>query len=179
MYDGQSDVVTALPLAIRAEQPADAGSVEGVIERAFRNHPHSQQNEHRIVRALRAAEALVCPTVAVQSGAIVGYATFSRVQLNPEHDGWYGLGPVAVDPALQRRSIGSTLIGASLEALKAAGAAGCVVFGEARFYQRFGFETDSRLTFPGAPPGYFLAQSFCGPIPAAVVSYHPAFFISA
>ena len=40
--------------------------------------PHSQQTEHRIVRELRAAGALVLPKVAVLAGAIVGYATFSR-----------------------------------------------------------------------------------------------------
>lgn len=170
--------MTVASLVIRDELPADIDAIENVIERAFADHPHSHQTEHRIVRELRAAGALGLPKVAVLAGAIVGYATFSRVRLNPEHDGWYGLGPVAVGPAFHGLRIGSALINNGLEALKGAGATGCVVLGEPRFYRRFGFTRDLGPTFGGAPPEYFLTYAFKGPVPSATVSYHPAFSIA-
>lgn len=168
--------MTVGSLVIRDERPEDANDVESVLQAAFADHPHSQQTEHLIVRRLREAGELVLPQVALLEGAILGHATFSAVQLSPQHDGWYGLGPVAVAPAFQGRRIGSALIDGGLRALKAIGAAGCVVLGEPQFYRRFGFERGLGVTFDGAPPEYFMAQAFRGSVPSAAVSYHPAFF---
>lgn len=83
--------MTVASLVIRDELPADIDAIENVIEHAFAEHPHSQQTEHRILRELRAAGALILPKVALLAGAVVGYATFSLVRLTPEHSGWYGL----------------------------------------------------------------------------------------
>lgn len=168
--------MTVDSLVIRDERPADADAVESILQAAFADHPHSQQTEHLIVRRLREAGELVLPQVVVLEGTIVGHATFSAVQLSPRHNGWYGLGPVAVAPAFQGHRIGSTLIDSGLKALKAVGAAGCVVLAEPQFYRRFGFERGFGVTFDGAPPEYFMAQAFRGTVPSAAVSYHPAFF---
>jgi putative acetyltransferase len=62
---------------IRDERPDDTDEIASLVERAFANHPHSQQTEHIIVRELRAAGQLILPTVAVLDGKIIGYATFS------------------------------------------------------------------------------------------------------
>ncbi|MFA7305215.1 MAG: N-acetyltransferase [Hyphomicrobium sp.] len=127
------------------------------------------------MRRLRDGGELVLPQVAVLAGVTVGYATFSAVRLSPAHDGWYGLGPVAVAPDFQGLRIGSALIEGGLNALKAMGAAGCVVLGEPRFYRRFGFEQSLGVTFDGAPLEYFLVHAFRGALPSTAVSYHPAF----
>lgn len=165
-------------LSIRDERSGDADAVEALLERAFANHPHSQQTEHLIVCELRAAGQLTLPKVAVLDGKIIGYATFSPVQLNPAHDGWYGLGPVAVEPAHQGMGFGSTLLETALEHLQRGAAHGCVVLGEPRFYGRFGFVHEPSLTLEDVPPEYFLAQAFIGSIPVASVSYHAAFSVS-
>jgi putative acetyltransferase len=163
---------------IRDERPDDTDEIASLVERAFANHPHSQQTEHIIVRELRAAGQLIFPKVAVLDGKIIGYATFSPVRLKPAHEGWYGLGPVAVDPAHQDVGFGSMLITSALERLKGGGARGCVVLGEPRFYGRFGFVHEPNLILEGVPPEYFLGQAFIGAVPAARVSYHAAFSAS-
>jgi putative acetyltransferase len=163
---------------IRDECPDDTDEIASLVERAFANHPHSQQTEHIIVRELRAAGQLILPTVAVLDGKIIGYATFSPVRLKPGHEGWYGLGPVAVDPEHQGVGFGSMLIESGLERLKGGGARGCVVLGEPRFYGRVGFMHEPSLTLEDVPPEYFLAQAFIGSVPVASVSYHAAFSAS-
>jgi putative acetyltransferase len=167
--------VTVASLIIRGERPTDVDAVDMVLREAFADHPHSQQTEHLIARRLRQAGELVLPQVAALAGVTVGYATFSAVRLSPAHDGWYGLGPVAVAPEFHGLRIGSALIDGGLQALKSIGAVGCVVLGEPRFYRRFGFEQSLGVTFDGAPPEYFLAHAFRGAVPSAAVSYHPAF----
>jgi putative acetyltransferase len=164
---------------IRDERPDDIDAIRSVVERAFAHHPHSQQTEHIIVRELRIAGQLILPKVGMLDGKIIGYATFSPVRLSPDHDGWYGLGPVAVDPVHQGVGFGSMLIESALEQLKRGGACGCVVLGEPRYYSRFGFVPEPNLTLEGVPPEYFLAQTFIGSVPAARVSYHAAFSASA
>jgi putative acetyltransferase len=161
---------------VREEAPADVAEIEGVLRCAFADHPHGDQTEHDIVARLRAAVELVLPLVALIDERVAGYATFSQVRLRPENSGWYGLGPIAVEPRLQRNGVGTALIEAGLVALKQTGAAGCVVLGEPAYYRRFGFAQTPGLTFDGAPAEYFMAQAFRGTVPSASVFYHPAFF---
>ena len=111
-------------MAIRAEQPADCGSIGAITRAAFRDHPFSQQTEHRIVRALRAADALSLSLVATIDEAVVGHAAFSPITVDGRDEGWFGLGPVSVWPNRQRRGIGSALIRDGLARLCAQGAQG-------------------------------------------------------
>ncbi|AUB85238.1 GNAT family N-acetyltransferase [Candidatus Thiodictyon syntrophicum] len=97
-------------MAIRAERPADLGSIEAVTRAAFRDHPFSQQTGHLIVRTLHAAGALTLSLEATIEGAVVGRVAFSPVTVDGRDDGWYRLGPASVWPAQQRRGIGSALI---------------------------------------------------------------------
>jgi predicted N-acetyltransferase YhbS len=54
-------------------------------------------------------------------------------------------------------------------------AAGCVVLGDPRYYQRFGFEADPALTYGGKPSPYFQRLVLNGPPASGDVSYHAAF----
>jgi putative acetyltransferase len=168
---------TASPV-IRGEHPDDVHDIERVLRRAFENHPHSQQTEHLIVARLRRAGMLTLPHVAVVDGNVAGFSTFSQVSLSSGQDGWYGLGPVAVEPELQGRGIGRALIEQGLDQLQKLGAIGCVVLGEPAFYQRFEFIRSSGMTLEGVPPEYFLMRPFIAAAPVAEVSYNPAFFLT-
>lgn len=161
-------------MQISTETPADIDAIFALTQHAFRDHPHSQQTEGYIINALRAAGALTLSLVAREDGRPVGHIAFSPVTISGGAADWYGLGPVAVLPAMQGRGIGAALIDAGVAELKALGAAGCVVMGDPAYYQRFGFEATPALTYPGVPPEYFMAQVFTRPAQGQV-DYHPAF----
>lgn len=89
--------------------------------------------------------------------------------------GWYGLGPVSVLPVFQGQGIGSQLIREVLSRLREMGAGGCVVLGDPRYYERFGFKAVPGLVLPGVPPEYFMALAFGAEVPQGCVAYHAAF----
>lgn len=160
---------------VRPEAAGDEAAIGEVVRAAFADHPHSEQTEHHIVRALRAAGALTVSLVAEVDGRVAGHIAFSPVAIADGSPGWYGLGPVAVLPSLQGRGMGRDLIEHGLAALRARGAAGCVLLGEPALYGRFGFAHDPRLVLADVPQEYFLALPFGAARPAGEVRYHPAF----
>ena len=162
-------------VAIRAERPGDAAAIEAVTVHAFATAEHASGTEQAIVAALRAAGALSLSLVAEHEGQVVGHIAFSPVSIGGADAGWFGLGPVSVDPAWQRRGIGAQLVQQGLARLRAAGARGCVLLGDPSYYGRFGFRADPALVYPGVPAQYFQALAFTGPMPSGVVAYHLAF----
>lgn len=168
-------------MMIRDEISTDYPAIATLVAAAFLGHPHSRQGEARLVGALRDAGALTLSLVAEEDGKVVGHIAFSPVAIGGVEQGWYGLGPVAVQPGLQGRGIGRALIETGLARLAALGAAGCVLVGDPEFYRRFGFRADPRLTYAGVPPEYFMALPLAAPdgttaeMPAGAVTFHPAF----
>lgn len=167
-----------MKITLRPETPADADAIDDLVRTAFAGHPHSDGREPAIVRALRRDGQLGVSLVALDAldgDAIVGHVAFSAVRLGSGDPGWWGLGPVAVQPGRQRQGIGGALIRAGLAQLQAAGAAGCVVLGDPAYYPSFGFRAGTGLRYPGPPPEYFMALAWRGAIPTAEVRYAPAF----
>ncbi|HEY9254800.1 MAG TPA: N-acetyltransferase [Stenotrophomonas sp.] len=161
---------------IREETSADHEAIARVIGLAFAGARHAAGNEASIVSALRAAGALSISRVADIDGRIVGHAALSPVTLDDGSSGWFGLGPVAVDPADQGHGVGSALVRALLAELPALGARGCVVLGDPGWYARFGFQPLPTLRYGGAPAEYFQGLLVGeGAVPHAEVHYHPAF----
>lgn len=107
---------------------------------------------------------------------MVGHIAFSPVALSEGSPDWYGAGPLSVLPALQRQGIGSALIRAGLERLKAAGARGCCLGGHPGYYERFGFIHPEGLGMAGVPADVFFALAFDGNYPGGTLDFHPAFF---
>lgn len=160
---------------IRAETPADTGAIGRVVAAAFLDAPHTGHTEHFIVAALRAAGVLAVSLVAEHDGDVLGHVAVSPVSIADGTRGWYGLGPVAVLPAVQRLGIGQRLVEAALRRLGHCHAAGCVVLGDPAYYRRFGFAPAPGLVLPGFPASHFQALAFGARMPAGVVDYDPAF----
>ncbi len=164
-----------MPLTIRPEQSSDCSAIAALTLAAFANAPHSSHTEHLIVRELRSAGALSVSLVAEASGAIIGHVALSPVSISSGERNWYGLGPISVAPEQQGQGLGSQLMRAALDALRALGADGCVLLGDPDFYSRFGFRPLAGLILPDVPPEYFQALPLGLQTPQGTVSYHPAF----
>ena len=163
---------------IRDERAGDADAITTVTRSAFAEAEHTSGTEALIIQALRAAGQLTVSLVAELDGNVIGHVAISPVRISDGAPCWYGLGPVSVLPTHQGLGIGSQLIRASLERLRASATHGCVVLGEPAYYSRFGFSTHPQLVLPGVPAEYFQAMSFSGPMPAGTVEYHEAFGVS-
>ena len=160
---------------IRPEVPADATTIANITAAAFEGHPHSTGIEVAIINGLRSSNALTISLVAEFAGRVIGHIAFSPVTISSGTSGWFGLGPVSVEPSSQGQGVGSALIREGLSTLRKAGAAGCVLVGEPAYYERFGFRAGLGLTYPGLPPEYFMSLSFSDHLPTGVVTYHAAF----
>ena len=162
-------------MIIRAETPDDEHAIHRVTKAAFTNVSHTRGMEAQIVCKLRKDGDLRLSIVAEVNGKIVGHVAFSPITVAGRHDDWFGLGPVAVRPDMQRRGIGSALVTCGLTELRAAGAKGCALVGKPRFYKRFGFKSDGMIVFRGLPARLVQRLVFVGDIPSGVLAYAPAF----
>lgn len=162
--------------APREERPGDIAAIDAVVRAAFDGHPHSDGSEPAIVERLRHDGDLTLSLVIEDGDRVIGHVAFSPVRCSAPGR-WFGLGPVAVSPDCQRQGLGRALIAEGLQRLRGLGAAGCVVMGDPAYYGRFGFETDERFVYPGAPAEYFTRLAFT-PLDDAAggpVAYAPAF----
>jgi putative acetyltransferase len=164
-----------MSIRIRDETTLDTPAIAALTEAAFLSAPHTSHTEQHIVNALRRAGQLALSLVADEDGVLVGHVALSPVTTSDGSPHWYGLGPISVLPGRQRRGIGSALMHAALEGLRARGAAGCVLVGDPAYYARFGFRAVPGLAYPGITPEYFLAQAFGPAVPRGKVAFHPAF----
>ena len=122
---------------IREEKPGDVAAIRDVNKRAF-----GQDQEGRIVDALRSNDALLLSLVAILNGEVVGHIAYSPILIDDEVPG-AALGPMAVRPEHQRKGIGGKLIEAGNRRLRDAGCSFIIVLGHADYYPRFGFRRAS------------------------------------
>jgi putative acetyltransferase len=158
---------------IRPEAPGDGPAVLALHAAAF-----GQKAEAGLVDRLRTDGDLILSLVAVADG-VVGHVAFSRLTL-PAAPAVRAcaLAPLAVDPARQRRGIGSALVTEGLRRLSQAGLDLVLVLGEPAYYGRFGFTTQAaqalRTPYDG-PYLQALALSAEGRAARGPVSYAGAF----
>ncbi len=169
-------------MIIRDENINDIEAINNITIAAFKDMQISDQTEHHIVKALRAADALTISLVAEIEGEIIGHIAFSPITISDGtqtwyglspitiSDGkksWYGLGPISVRPDYQKQGIGSALIKEGLSMLKEMG--GCVLVGDPNYYGRFGFRNYTQLVYEGIPQEFFLALPFNEEVPSGLV----------
>ena len=163
---------------IRSEQPADQDAIQDITRRAFAPMPYADGDEQDLIDRLRDAGALALSLVAERDGLVVGQVTFTEAIAADGSPGWYALGPVAVEPELQKQHIGSKLIEAGLAILRERDAAGCVLVGDPAYYSRFGFRLFPELCPDDEPAEYFQILPLGTKRPDSVISFHPLFHAS-
>lgn len=164
-----------LKFIIRNERPGDIDTITYVTEEAFKTLELSDNTEHFIIKALRAAGALTISLVAEIDGNVIGHIAFSPVTMSDGTRDWYGLGPVSVLPDYQRQGVGKALIEEGLSRLRDINAKGCCLVGHPEYYKKFGFKNVTDLVFEGVPQEVFFVLSFDGNIPRGEVTFHEAF----
>jgi putative acetyltransferase len=128
-------------IEIRAGEPSDLGALEVLYPLAFPN-----EDLLPVVRALDAATGDALSLVAIAESRIVGHVFFSRCRVGDAKAAL--LGPLAVAPERQRQGIGTALVAAGLNRMKDEGARIVCVLGDPNYYQRFGFQPDTRIEPP-------------------------------
>lgn len=164
-------------MGFRFEIPSDIPEISKLVETAFLDLEISQNNEHRILDALREANALSLSMIYEENGEILGHVALSPVKISSGDGSCFGLGPIAVKREERHRGIGSALVIRSLEMLRTSNASACFLVGNPDFYSHHGFVADSRYTLSGVPPEFFMVYTFRDDLSAGEVSFHPAFFV--
>ena len=166
-----------MEILIRPEATADQDAIRHVNRLAF-----GQDEEARLVDALRDGGYVRVSLVAERAGRIVGHILFSDLPIITEAGTVpaLALAPMAVLPELQRQGIGSALVQRGLEACRQQGHRVVVVLGHSHFYPRFGFSPKlaAHLESPFSGSDSFMALEL---VPGALdgiagrVQYPPPF----
>lgn len=167
-----------MKIVIRNEIESDIKAISEITKAAFDTLPISNHTEQFIIDALRDANALTISLVAVAGEKVVGHIAFSPVTISDGSLGWYGLGPISVQPEFQRQGIGKSLIREGLSSLKSLGAKGCVLVGDPNYYERSGFRSPPDMVIDGVPQEYVLAMPFDENKACGVVTFHEGFAAS-
>ncbi len=123
----------------RMETPGDEPAISEVHKQAF-----GGEAEALLLDRLREKGDLsVSMLVDTGEGKIIAHAGFSPVKIGEDSDvNALALAPIAVLPKWQRQGIGTRLIRAALVGLERQAVDRVFVFGEAAYFERFGFSPD-------------------------------------
>ena len=162
-------------MEIRQENPEDHQAIHQLTTDAFAPMSYSDGTEPAIIDNLRAAGNLTLSLVTIKDDTLVAHVAFSPVTIGNNTDSWYGLGPVSVQPNLQRRGIGTALINEGLRVLEGMNAGGCALIGDPKYYRRFGFVSDGSIHFQGVSDEIVQWKSFTKQRPEGVLVFSPEF----
>lgn len=165
----------SVDIHIRPEEGRDVAEIRRITKRAFAGRPYADGTEQDIIDRLRDRSALAISLVAEYHDKLLGHVAFSPAMPEDSSSGWYTLGPVSVEPDVQRRGIGKGLIRAGIARLRELHAAGCIVLGDTNYYSQFGFAKAPELAPSGAPAEYFMVLRLSGPVPKCRIGFHEAF----
>jgi putative acetyltransferase len=156
---------------IRPFAPTDRQAVLDLNTRAFK-----QKDEARIIQQLERDDAIWLELVAEHDRKIVGHILFFPIGVLGKLGG-LGLGPMCVDPKLQKKGIGSMLVRAGLGEAQQATVPIVFVLGHEKYYPKFGFSVEATEEFETPYKGpHFMAIRFrYGPPMSGKLIYPDAF----
>jgi putative acetyltransferase len=188
MSDSESEAPSAQPesaerakLTVRPENETDVAAIDDLVRAAFRS-----EVEPKLVKLIRASPNYVpgLSLVAEHAGKVVGHVMLSYVELEDgdQRHRVLTLSPVAVDPASQRKGVGSALITTAIRAADEKGEPVIILEGDPRYYRRFGFKGAGELGIAIDLPHWAapeaaqaIALSNYDPSISGNVAYPPAF----
>lgn len=147
-------------LVLRTEKPADREEVLDLTASAFSINPvtglpvEGIPAEVKLLRELFDCDQYLpeFSVVAEIGGEIVGHIISTRAWIG--NLDVLGLGPISVQPHLQRRGIGSALLRETARRAEDAGEPGIALLGSTEYYPRFGFLPASKLGVTAPDPAW-------------------------
>lgn len=167
--------MTSTNLTIRPETDGDIDAIYCLTQQAFAPMPYSEGDEQDLINLLRDNAALSLSLVAQDGEIIVGHVAFSPAKAEDGTPNWFALGPVSVSPDRQGQGIGNQIIREGIKRLVQQNAAGIILVGNAKYYQRFGFVVSPDIAPAGQPKEYFMVLPLGVAAPKAVIAFHPLF----
>lgn len=155
-------VMLNIDLVIRNEKKRDYRNAEQLIREAFWNLYVPGCNEHFVMHNLRNSKDFIpeLDFVAEKEGQVVGQIVYSRGIIKyvyGEEKEVISFGPVSVLPAFQKRGIGSALITHTIKVAKGMGYAAICIYGDPRYYSRFGFRCAEKYEIKTADDKFAVA----------------------
>jgi putative acetyltransferase len=161
---------------IRPEESSDFAAIHDLTRRAFEPMSFAAGDEQDVIDRLRRIGALTRSIVAEKDGRLVGHVAFSPAFADDGSEGWFALGPISVEPSLQRQGIGTKMIRHGISELRAIRSAGCALVGDPAYYPRHGFRPFPELAPENEPAEYFMILPLRVSAPNARLRFHPAFY---
>lgn len=165
-----------MAIIVRPERDSDQAAVRDVNRLAF-----GQEDEARLVDALREGGYARVSLVAEEEGRIVGHILFSDLPILVPGGAVeaISLAPMAVLPDEQRKGIGSLLVREGLRVCRESRHRIVVVLGHPEYYPRFGFSANmaARLRSPFSGPAFMALELVPGSLEdvEGEVRYPPPF----
>lgn len=132
---------------VRESTAEDFAAIEALYPKAF-----PVEDLLPLLKKLWRAREEVFSMLAAVDGALAGHACFTDCGIGEGDAKLSMLGPIAVEPSLQRSGIGSALIEEGFRRLTQAGAERVLVLGDPAYYGRFGFAPEADIAPPYALP---------------------------
>lgn len=140
-------------LNIRIATQQDKPAIQELVKRAF-----NRNDEAEIIQKLEADGDVVIQIVADMEGQIVGHCLFYPVGVFNKL-GAVGLGPMCVEPWVQREGVGKAMVESGLNHLREHGVSLVFVLGHPEYYPKFGFSTEHAEPFEAPWKGpHFMAR---------------------
>jgi putative acetyltransferase len=160
---------------IRDAQAHDHAAIAELNTRAF-----GQPDEAAIIARLRADGDVMMELVAVVEGQVIGHVVFHQVRVFGKLAA-IGVGPMCVDPWIQREGVGKELLGNGLAFLQEKGVSLIFVLGHQDYYARFGFSSAATADFEGpfkGNPAFMALRLRYGPPMSGRLLYPDAFGVA-
>jgi len=151
-----------IKIIIRNEKEKDHGDVELLVREAFWNLYVPGCTEHFIMHNLRNSPDFIpeLDFLAEKKGRIVGQIVYSRGIIEYKQGKKKEIicfGPVSVLPEFQKRGVGSALIIHSISLARDLGYPAICIYGDPRYYGRFGFRCAERYDIKTADDKFAIA----------------------
>jgi len=171
-----------MQIEIRLAHPEDYREIEELTRAAFWDIYAPGCDEHLIVHNLHQSADYIpaLDFIALLGDKIVGNIIYSKSQVVNEdkEESTITFGPLSVDPAFQAKGIGSLLVKHSLKIAQNLGYPAVIIFGDPRYYSRFGFVDAQRYritTEDGENMPDFMAQEL---LPQSLSETKGKFYLS-